>query len=144
VLKSAFAGPELLRRFARESEALGRLQHPGIARIYEAGKADTGVGPQPYFAMEFVRGPSLLDYAKERQLGIRERLELMLKIWDDPREAGERGLPSPKVRQAAYGAGERDFSGVSGAGGGSFCEHGPGDSGQSRARPRDPGNKTRR
>ena len=34
----------------------GRLQHPGIAQIYEAGTADTGFGPQPYFAMEFIRG----------------------------------------------------------------------------------------
>src|SRR5260370_35791032 len=51
VIKPGFAGPELLRRFEQESQALGRLQHPGIAQIYEAGTADSEFGPQPYFAM---------------------------------------------------------------------------------------------
>ena len=42
VVKPGLAAPELLRRFEQESQALGRLQHPGIAQIYEAGAADTG------------------------------------------------------------------------------------------------------
>src|SRR5579884_527817 len=61
VIKPGLASPELLRRFELESEALGRLQHPGIAQIYEAGTADTEMGPQPYFAMEFIRGEKLRD-----------------------------------------------------------------------------------
>jgi hypothetical protein len=68
VIKPGLATPELLRRFAQESQALGRLQHPGIAQIYEAGSADSGLGPQPYFAMEFIRGESLLSYAETQQL----------------------------------------------------------------------------
>ena len=50
LLKPGFANPnpELRRRFAQESWALGRLQHPGIAQIYEeAGTAEAGFGPQP-------------------------------------------------------------------------------------------------
>jgi len=47
VIKPGFASPELLRRFEHESRALGRLQHPGIAQIYEAGAADAGFGLQP-------------------------------------------------------------------------------------------------
>src|SRR5215468_11153312 len=62
VIKAGMASPELLRRFEQEAEALGRLQHSGIAQIYEAGTADMGHGPQPYFAMEFIRGSSLKDY----------------------------------------------------------------------------------
>jgi serine/threonine protein kinase len=62
VIKPGFANAELLRRFERESEILARLQHPGIAQIYEAGAADTGFGPQPYFAMEFIRGVPLREY----------------------------------------------------------------------------------
>src|SRR6185295_7533003 len=42
IIKSGMASPELLRRFEQESQALGRLQHPGIAQIYEAGTVDTG------------------------------------------------------------------------------------------------------
>src|SRR5580692_11346643 len=54
VIKAGLASPEIERRFTQESQALGRLQHPGIAQIYEAGTADTRSGPQPYFAMELV------------------------------------------------------------------------------------------
>ncbi|HVG55928.1 MAG TPA: serine/threonine-protein kinase [Vicinamibacterales bacterium] len=92
VIKPGLAGPELLRRFAQEAQALGRLQHPGIAQIYDAGTADTGFGSQPYFAMEFIRGASLREYADSRRLGLRERLELMVKICDAVHHAHQRGL----------------------------------------------------
>lgn len=41
VIRAGWASPELIRRFQQESESLGRLQHPGIAQIYEAGAAKT-------------------------------------------------------------------------------------------------------
>jgi len=47
LIKAGLTTTETLRRFQQESEALGRLQHPGIAQIYEASTADTGFGPQP-------------------------------------------------------------------------------------------------
>src|SRR5215472_15561696 len=56
VIKTVWASPDLIRRFEQESQALGRLHHPGIAQIYEAGTADTGAGSQPYFAMELIEG----------------------------------------------------------------------------------------
>ena len=92
VLKSALAAPELIRRFALESEALGRLQHPGVARIYEAGTADTDLGPQPYFAMEFIRGRPLLEYANSARLDTRQRLELMIRISEAVDHAHQRGI----------------------------------------------------
>jgi tetratricopeptide (TPR) repeat protein len=92
VLKPGLATPELLRRFGLESQALGRLQHPGIAQIYEAGTADSGFGPQPYFAMEFIRGESLLQFAEARSLNTHERLELMAKICDAVHHAHQRGI----------------------------------------------------
>lgn len=77
VIKSGFVNAELLRRFAQEANALSRLQHPGIAQTYEAGIADTGFGPQPYFVMEFIAGRTLLEFAEERHLNSRARLHLM-------------------------------------------------------------------
>lgn len=82
VIKPGLANAELLRRFERESQVLARLQHSGIAQIYEAGAADAGFGPQPYFAMEFIHGVPLREFANSRQLGARERLELMAKVCD--------------------------------------------------------------
>ena len=92
VIKPGFATAENLRRFQYESQALGRLQHPGIAQIYEAGTADAGLGPQPYFAMELIRGCALNEYAEANQLPIRERLELMAKVCDAVEHAHQRGV----------------------------------------------------
>ena len=92
VIKPGLAGPELLRRFEQESQALARLQHPGIAQVYEAGTADSGFGPQPYFAMELIRGPSLREYAQVLDLNVRQRLELMIKICDAVHHAHQRGV----------------------------------------------------
>jgi serine/threonine protein kinase len=71
VIKPGLVSTELLRRFEHEVRALGRLQHPGIAQIYEAGTAESGFVPQPYFAMEFIRGRPLLEYAGQEQLKTR-------------------------------------------------------------------------
>src|ERR1700757_3178955 len=56
VIRLGVASAEHLRRFEQEAKLLGRLQHPGIAQIYEAGTANSGGGDQPYFAMEFIDG----------------------------------------------------------------------------------------
>jgi WD40 repeat protein len=92
IIKSGMASPELLRRFEQESQALGRLQHPGIAQIYEAGTVDTGFGPQPYFAMELIRGRSPREYAEANHLSVRDRLRMMVKICDAVHHAHQRGL----------------------------------------------------
>jgi tetratricopeptide (TPR) repeat protein len=92
VIKPGLASPELLWRFEQESQALGRLQHPGIAQVHEVGTADTGCGPQPYFAMELIRGESLLEYAKAQELNTRQRLELMAKVCEAVQHAHQRGI----------------------------------------------------
>ena len=92
IIKPGLSTDELLRRFELEANALGRLQHPGIAQIYEAGAADAGFGPQPYFAMEFIQGLSLLQHAEAHHLNMRERLELMAKVCEAVHHAHQRGI----------------------------------------------------
>src|SRR5580765_4728633 len=92
VIKPGLTTRELLRRFERESQALGRLQHPGIAQIYDAGTADSGFGPQPYFAMELIHGETLKEYAASHELDTRRRLELVALICDAVQHAHGRGL----------------------------------------------------
>jgi tetratricopeptide (TPR) repeat protein/predicted Ser/Thr protein kinase len=92
VIKSAWANAELVRRFERESEALARLQHPGIAQVYEAGAADSESGPQPYFAMEFIHGQTLCEYAAAHHLSTHARLEIMVRICDAVQHAHQRGI----------------------------------------------------
>src|SRR5262245_17001802 len=62
VIRPDLVSPDLLRRFEHETRILARLQHPGIAPIYEAGKADTATGPMPFFAMEYVDGRPLTTF----------------------------------------------------------------------------------
>src|SRR5215510_3381720 len=92
IIKPGMASPELLRRFDVESQALGRLQHPGIAQIYEAGTADTGFGPQPYFSMELIRGKTLVHYAQDQKLSARARLEMVANVAEAAHHAHQRGL----------------------------------------------------
>jgi tetratricopeptide (TPR) repeat protein/predicted Ser/Thr protein kinase len=92
VIRTGQATAELLRRFELESEALARLQHPGIAQVYEAGTSDEGFGPQPYFAMEFIQGQTLREFAAERAPDIRQRLELMARICDAVEHAHQHGI----------------------------------------------------
>ena len=92
VIKPGLSSPELLRRFELESQALGRLQHPGIAQIYEAGTAQTAFGAQPYFAMEFIEGHSLLEFAHEHDLDARRRLKLIAHVCEAVHHAHQRGI----------------------------------------------------
>src|ERR1043165_3724018 len=92
LIRPGYAGEKMLRRFEHEAEVLGRLLHPGIAQIYEAGTADLGAGPQPFFAMELVRGVPLTRFAEQKELGTRERLELMARVCDAVQHAHQKGV----------------------------------------------------
>jgi len=79
-----------IRRFDLEAEILGRLDHPNIAKIYEAG-----IDPQsqsPYFAMEYVGGQELNDFVSEHNLSIYDRLELIAKLCDAIQHAHAKGV----------------------------------------------------
>jgi serine/threonine protein kinase/Tol biopolymer transport system component len=64
-------------RFARERDILASLEHPLIARLYDAGIDHVGL---PYLAMEYVRGQALTSWCDEQCLGIPKRLELILQV----------------------------------------------------------------
>ncbi len=83
VIRGGLLSPRLLRRFRHESQVLGRLQHPGIAPIYEAGTVKDESGRLvPFFAMEFVRGATLSEYLRQRNPDLRQRLEMLAKVAD--------------------------------------------------------------
>ena len=92
VIRPMLVGGSSLRRFEHEAEALGRLQHPGIARIYEAGTFNTGCGPQPFFAMELVRGRPLIDHARAAALSTRQKLQLLATVCDVVHYAHQQGV----------------------------------------------------
>jgi len=90
LIRPGWMSAALLRRFEFEAELLGRLKHPGIAQVYEAGVDDaTGT---PYFAMELVEGVPLTEYANQRGLNLRRRLDLFAKVCDAVQHAHARGV----------------------------------------------------
>ena len=67
------------QRFARERDILARLEHPNIARLYDAGVTDDGL---PYLAMEYVDGQPITGTATQHQLDIEARLKLFTHVLD--------------------------------------------------------------
>jgi len=92
VIRPDLLSPSLHRRFQLEVEVLGKLQHPGIAQILEAGRIQTDRGEVPFFAMEYVDGVELRRYAEQHHLGVRERLELVARICDAVHHAHLKGI----------------------------------------------------
>ncbi|HEY1810571.1 MAG TPA: serine/threonine-protein kinase [Acidobacteriaceae bacterium] len=106
VIRAGYADTQMLRRFETETQALGRLQHPGIAQIYDAGTAETPYGRQPYIAMELVRGRTLLAWCDAHRLSIRQRLELTARVCDAVQHAHQRGLIHRDLKPANILVGE--------------------------------------
>ena len=100
VIRGEFVTPELARRFALESEALGRLQHPGIAQIYEVGTDDGPAGSRSYFAMELIRGLPLTAFANTHRLELDQRLELFALICDAVHHAHRQGVVHRDLKPA--------------------------------------------
>ncbi|MEM7316770.1 MAG: serine/threonine-protein kinase, partial [Planctomycetota bacterium] len=66
-----------LNRFLIERQTLALMDHPDIARVYDAGTTPEGT---PYFAMEYCEGLPIDQYCDERQLGITDRIQLVIRI----------------------------------------------------------------
>ena len=89
VVRPGFASPAIVKRFTHEAQILGRLHHPGIAQVYEAGLADDG---QPFFAMEFIRGLPLDEYARRHGLDLTARVGLLARVCDAVQHAHDQGV----------------------------------------------------
>jgi len=76
MLKPDVTGEREMRRFLAEGKNLASLNHPNVVHIYRFGTYDH----RPYIVMEFVRGRTLWEYARQQQLPIRRTLELMRQV----------------------------------------------------------------
>lgn len=92
VMKTVCASARLLKRFEHEGQTLARLQHAAIAQIFEAAVADSPSGPQPFFALEYVDGRPITEYARSQALSVRDRLALMIRVCDAVQHAHQKGV----------------------------------------------------
>ena len=92
-LRHGLGSPERLQRFLLEAEVLGRLRHPSIAQIYEAGTHEEEGESFPYFAMELVSGArDVFAYARDERLGLAARLALFLSVCDAVHHGHQKGV----------------------------------------------------
>ena len=91
VMRSQFPTEELLERFQQESEALGQLDHPGIARVYSAGIGDGDREP-PWLAMEFIEGEDLRSHARSKAFSPAAIAALVAEVCDAVEHAHQRGI----------------------------------------------------
>ncbi len=78
LLRAAWGAPHLQRRLRFEARVLARLEHPGIARLYQVGVFDG----RPYLVMELIDGLPLTTFATEHELSLRARAELLADVAD--------------------------------------------------------------
>jgi serine/threonine protein kinase/tetratricopeptide (TPR) repeat protein len=87
----------VLRRFYAERQSLAMMEHPTIAKVFDAGATPDG---QPYFVMEYVRGEPITDYSDCRRLKIRERLELFIKVCEGVQHAHQKAVMHRDLKPA--------------------------------------------
>ncbi|MBL8823607.1 MAG: protein kinase [Planctomycetia bacterium] len=80
---------QVMARFEAERQALALMDHPNIAKVYDAGLTSAG---KPYFAMELVKGLSITKYCDEAKLTIRQRMELFLLVCNAVQHAHQKGV----------------------------------------------------
>lgn len=89
LLRTGLASESLLRRFAAERQSLALMEHPTIAKVFDAGAT---AGGQPYLVMEYVAGEPITSYCDRKRLGIRDRLVLFAKVCDGVQHAHQKAI----------------------------------------------------
>ena len=98
VLRRGLRRPDIQKRFEREAELLGRLQHPGIAQIYAFRQGDRAT--PAYLVMELVEGPPLTEFSRAHRLTIAERVALVARLCDAVHHAHQRGIVHRDLKPA--------------------------------------------
>jgi eukaryotic-like serine/threonine-protein kinase len=87
----------VLQRFYAERQSLAMMDHPSIAKVFDAGATSDG---QPYFVMEHVPGQPMTAYCDRKQLKIRERLELFIKVCEGVQHAHQKAVMHRDLKPA--------------------------------------------
>jgi len=89
VIKAGRFDQSTLQRFDLERQSLAIMNHPAIAKVFDAGATPAG---QPYLVMEYVAGRPITDYCDQNRLGIRERLKLFIEVCEGVQHAHQKAI----------------------------------------------------
>src|SRR5262245_24013844 len=89
IIKPGMDTRSVIARFEAERQALALMDHPSIAKVFDAGATESG---RPYFVMELVRGVKITDYCDEHSLTTEERLKLFVQVCTAVQHAHQKGI----------------------------------------------------
>ncbi len=89
VIKPGMGSKAIIARFEGERRALALMDHPNIAQVLDAGATAQGL---PYFVMEFVDGLPVTRYCEQRNLSVRQRIELFIPVCQAIHHAHQKGV----------------------------------------------------
>ena len=89
IIKPGMDTKSVIARFEAERQALALMDHPNIAKIFDAGTTNSG---HPYFVMELVRGVKITEYCDQQSLSTQERLKLFVQVCQAVQHAHQKGI----------------------------------------------------
>src|SRR6267378_2222972 len=89
IIKPGMDTNSVIARFEAERQALAMMDHPNIAKVFDAGATESG---RPYFVMELVKGVKITDYCDQNSLRTEERLKLFVQVCQAVQHAHQKGI----------------------------------------------------
>ena len=89
VIKLGMDTKQVIARFEAERQALAMMDHPNVAKVFDAGSTEAG---RPFFVMEHVPGVSITEHCDRQRLSIQERLQLFMQVCDAVQHAHQKGI----------------------------------------------------
>ena len=105
VIKLGMDTRAVLSRFQSEGQALALMDHPAIAKVFDAGSTPQG---RPYFVMEYVTGVPITDYCDQHKLTLRQRLMLFIEVCDGVQHAHQKAILHRDLKPSNILVGETD------------------------------------
>ncbi|EDY84758.1 protein kinase domain [Verrucomicrobiia bacterium DG1235] len=109
IIRLGMETERVISRFEAERQALAMMDHPNIARVFDAGET---AGGSPYFVMEHVRGEALTDYCRDHKLGIIDRLNLFIQVCHAIQHAHQKGIIHGDIKPSNIIVSEHDGGAV--------------------------------
>ncbi len=89
IIKPGMDTASVIARFESERQALAIMDHPGVAKVFNAGTTDKGL---PYFVMEYIKGVPITLHCDRHKLNIRDRVGLIMQVCDAVLHAHQKGI----------------------------------------------------
>lgn len=105
IIKLGMDSRQVIGRFAQEQQALARMDHPNVAKVFDAGMTESG---RPYFVMELCRGEQITNYCDKYNLTISQRLDLFIQVCQAIQHAHQKGLIHRDIKPSNILVSEQD------------------------------------